>query len=90
MLGLVLSLRPVQPVPRLKALGISLPGSPATPTDIFTAMLKSRIMADDVIRQFNLMEHYETKTMQEARLELRRGHANRRQQRKGHQGHGRR
>ena len=27
-----------------QSLGISLPGSPATPTDIFTAMLKSRIM----------------------------------------------
>src|SRR6478735_5037284 len=29
-------------------LGISLPGSPATPTDVVTAMLKSRIMADDI------------------------------------------
>ena len=53
-----------------QSLGISLPGSPATPTDIFTAMLKSRIMADDIIRQFNLMEHYETKTMHDARGNL--------------------
>ena len=53
-----------------QSLGISLPGSPATPTDIFTAMLKSRIMADDIIRQFNLMEHYETKTMHDARGSL--------------------
>jgi len=53
-----------------QSLGISLPGTPATPTDVFSAMLKSRIMADAVIRKFNLMEHYETKTMQEARLEL--------------------
>ena len=53
-----------------QSLGISLPGSPATPTDIFTAMLKSRIMADDIIRQFNLMEHYETKTMHDARVGL--------------------
>jgi uncharacterized protein involved in exopolysaccharide biosynthesis len=53
-----------------QSLGISLPGAPATPTDLFSAMLKSRIMADEVIRKFNLMEHYETKTMQEARLEL--------------------
>ncbi|WP_455377947.1 Wzz/FepE/Etk N-terminal domain-containing protein, partial [Petrachloros mirabilis] len=45
-----------------QSLGISLPGAPATPTDIFIAMLKSRIMADEVIRQFNLMEHYEKKT----------------------------
>ena len=53
-----------------QSLGISLPGSPATPTDIFTAMLKSRIMADDIIRQFNLVEHYETKTMHDARGSL--------------------
>ena len=53
-----------------QSLGISLPGAPATPTDVFSAMLKSRIMADAVIRKFNLLEHYETKTMQEARLEL--------------------
>ena len=53
-----------------QSLGISLPGSPATPTDVFTAMLKSRIMADDIIRRFDLMEHYETKTMHDARGSL--------------------
>src|SRR6185503_14556599 len=53
-----------------QSLGISLPGAPATPTDVFSAILKSRIMADAVIRKFNLLEHYETKTMQEARLQL--------------------
>jgi capsule polysaccharide export protein KpsE/RkpR len=53
-----------------QSLGISLPGAPATPTDVFLAMLKSRIMADEVIRQFNLMERYEKKTMQETRLAL--------------------
>lgn len=53
-----------------QSLGISLPGAPATPTDIFTAMLKSRIMADEVIRKFNLMEHYEKKMMQDTRLAL--------------------
>src|SRR5262249_17370836 len=53
-----------------QSLGISLPGTPATPTDIFTAMLKSRIMADDIIRRFNLMEHYDKKTMHDARLIL--------------------
>src|SRR5881296_58725 len=36
-----------------QSLGISLPGAPATPTDIFVAMLKSRIMADAVITRFN-------------------------------------
>src|SRR5207249_9984555 len=30
-----------------QSLGISLPGAPATPNDIFVAMLKSRIMAED-------------------------------------------
>jgi uncharacterized protein involved in exopolysaccharide biosynthesis len=53
-----------------QSLGISLPGAPATPTDLFTAMLKSRIMADKVIDKFNLMERYEKKTMQETRLAL--------------------
>ena len=53
-----------------QSLGISLPGSPATPTDVFTAMLKSRIMADDIIRRFNLMEPYETKTMHDVRGSL--------------------
>src|SRR5713226_9424485 len=41
-----------------QGLGISLPGTPATPTDIFVAMLKSRIMADEVIKRFNLMDLY--------------------------------
>jgi len=53
-----------------QSLGISLPGAPATPTDLFNAMLKSRIMADEVIGKFNLMEHYEMKTMQETRVAL--------------------
>jgi uncharacterized protein involved in exopolysaccharide biosynthesis len=53
-----------------QSLGISLPGAPATPTDVFMAMLKSRIMADDIIRQFNLMEYYEKKTMQDTRVAL--------------------
>ena len=53
-----------------QSLGISLPGAPATPTDIFMGMLKSRIMADDIIRQFNLMEHYDKKTMQDTRRVL--------------------
>ena len=53
-----------------QSLGISLPGAPATPTDIFSAMLKSRIMADEIIRRFNLMDHYEKKTMHDARLIL--------------------
>ncbi|MCH6558376.1 MAG: hypothetical protein IH803_09195 [Nitrospirae bacterium] len=53
-----------------QSFGISLPGMPATPTDIFVAMLKSRTMADDVIKQFNLFELYEAKTMQGARKAL--------------------
>ena len=43
---------------------------PATPTDIFVAMLKSRTMADGVVKQFNLFELYEAKTMQGARRAL--------------------
>src|SRR5437879_3911824 len=53
-----------------QGLGITLPGMPATPTDIFVAMLKSRIMADAVIKQFDLMKLYNDKTMQDARKDL--------------------
>ncbi|WP_447974965.1 GumC family protein [Nitrospira sp. Kam-Ns4a] len=53
-----------------QSLGISLPGAPATPTDIFVAMLKSRIMADAVIEQFNLRTLYKAKTMEDARKQL--------------------
>ena len=53
-----------------QGLGITLPGMPATPTDIFVAMLKSRIMADAVIKQFDLMKLYKAKTMQDARKDL--------------------
>jgi len=43
---------------------------PATPTDIFAAMLKSRIMADEVIKKFDLMKLYQAKTMEDARRAL--------------------
>ncbi len=52
------------------SLGIALPGAPATSTDIFMAMLKSRIMADEVIRQFDLQTVYEARTMQDVRKAL--------------------
>lgn len=51
-------------------LGIVLPGIPATPTDVFAAMLKSRRMADDVIGRFDLMAVYEAETRQDARAAL--------------------
>lgn len=53
-----------------QSLGISLPGAPATPNDLFVAMLKSRIMADEVIRKFNLMDLYRKKMMQDTRMAL--------------------
>ncbi len=53
-----------------QTLGINLPGTPATPTDVFVAMLKSRIMADEVIKKFDLMQLYEAKTMDDARKAL--------------------
>ena len=53
-----------------QGLGITLPGVPATPTDVFVAMLKSRVMADEVIKQFDLMKVYEAKTRQDARKAL--------------------
>ncbi len=53
-----------------QSLGIALPGIPATPTDIFAAMLKSRTMADDVVEQFDLKMYYEAETMHDARTAL--------------------
>lgn len=53
-----------------QSLGMSLPGTPATPTDLFVAMLKSRIMADEVIKRFNLVDLYKAKTMDDARKAL--------------------
>lgn len=50
-----------------QSMGIVVPGLPTSSTDVFTAMLKSRVMADDVIKQFNLMSLYEAKSMQDAR-----------------------
>ncbi|MET0514222.1 MAG: Wzz/FepE/Etk N-terminal domain-containing protein, partial [Nitrospiraceae bacterium] len=53
-----------------QTLGLGLPGMPATPTDVFVTILKSRVMADDVIAKFNLMDRYREKTMIETRKEL--------------------
>ena len=53
-----------------QALGVNLPGMTATPTDIFISILKSRTMADDVVKQFNLQDRYETKFMQDTRSRL--------------------
>lgn len=53
-----------------QGLGVSLPGMPTTPTDVFVAMLQSRIMADEVIKQFDLVKLYNAKTMQDARKAL--------------------
>jgi tyrosine-protein kinase Etk/Wzc len=53
-----------------QSLGVSLPGAPATPVDLFVAMLKSRIMADAAIKQFDLMALYEAKTLEDARRHL--------------------
>lgn len=51
-------------------LGVNLPGLPTTPTDVFVSILKSRVMADDVIAKFGLVERYREKTMVETREEL--------------------
>lgn len=51
-------------------LGISLPGGPATRTDIFVAMLKSRVMADEIIKQFDLKRLYKATMMHDARKAL--------------------
>lgn len=51
-------------------LGLGLPAMPTTPTDVFVSILKSRVMADDVITKFKLMDRYREKTMVETRKEL--------------------
>lgn len=51
-------------------LGLGLPGMPTTPTDVFVSILKSRLMADEVIKTFNLMDRYREKTMVDTRKEL--------------------
>ncbi len=51
-------------------LGVGLPSMPTTPTDVFVAILKSRVMADEVIAKFDLMAVYRERTMQDTRAEL--------------------
>jgi capsule polysaccharide export protein KpsE/RkpR len=51
-------------------LGLGLPAMPTTPTDVFVSILKSRVMADEVIGRFKLMDRYREKTMVETRKEL--------------------
>ncbi len=51
-------------------LGVGLPSMPTTPTDVFVAILKSRVMADEVIAKFGLMAVYHERTMHDTRVEL--------------------
>jgi tyrosine-protein kinase Etk/Wzc len=51
-------------------MGMALPGIPTTPTDVFVGILKSRVMTDAVIQQFNLLARYGADTMIEARKKL--------------------
>ena len=51
-------------------LGLGLPSMPTTPTDVFVSILKSRVMADEVIAKFNLRDRYREKTMVETRKDL--------------------
>ncbi len=51
-------------------LGVGLPVMPTTPTDVFVSILKSRLMADEVIKKFDLMNRYRENTMVDTRKEL--------------------
>jgi len=51
-------------------LGVGLPSMPTTPTDVFVAILKSRVMADEAIAKFGLMAVYNERTMHDTRTEL--------------------
>src|SRR5205823_258416 len=55
-----------------QSLGITMANIPTTPSDVFVGILKSRVMADAVINQFNLLEVYGKSTMYDARKKLRR------------------
>ena len=56
-----------------KNLGISLPGAPATDVELFMAILKSRTMADTLIKKFNLQEVYGLEQMIDTRRRLEAG-----------------
>ena len=51
-------------------LGVGMPSMPTTPTDVFVAILKSRVMADEAIAKFGLMAVYNERTMHDTRVEL--------------------
>jgi hypothetical protein len=69
-------------------LGVGLPSMPTTPTDVFVAILKSRVMADEAIAKFGLMAVYNERTMHDTRVELAERVSGQRLQRKSHQGDG--
>lgn len=54
----------------LQGVGMSLPGMGVTPSEIFVAILKSRVMADAVIAKFDLMRVLKIKTIERARKAL--------------------
>lgn len=49
-----------------QGMSISLPGMPATPVDLFVAMLKSRTLAEGLVQRFNLMQVYKSKNEEDA------------------------
>lgn len=49
-----------------QGMSISLPGMPATPVDLFVAMLKSKTLAEELVKRFNLMQIYESKSEEDA------------------------
>lgn len=49
-----------------QGMSISLPGMPATPVDLFVAMLKSKTLAEGLVQRFNLMQVYKSKNEEDA------------------------
>ncbi|MBI5855056.1 MAG: hypothetical protein HZB35_07485 [Nitrospirae bacterium] len=49
-----------------QGMSISLPGMPATPVDLFVAMLKSKTLAEELVQRFNLMQVYKSKAEEDA------------------------
>ena len=69
-LGALLSAAPGQSGSSSLGLTSLFSSMPASSSEVFVAMLKSRTMADKIIKTLNLMEVYNSATMQDARRAL--------------------
>jgi tyrosine-protein kinase Etk/Wzc len=50
----------------VQGFGLDLPNTPATPLDLFLAMLGSQTLAEEVAKKFDLVTRYQVKTLEDA------------------------